>query len=245
MKKKFNKRRAVAAAVAASTLALLTGCGSASNAPAPAPVGPAVAGIGGGCVPINQTSQINFQITGMYIGSQQMGDMRVLAGLIPPGDQLAGTNAQYGTMIVSPTPIPQTGYPLAQFQGQRVDGTTIQLSVTAPNGAVPTTNPYQVAVNSTYNASGVINVSPTIQNLLVQTALGSTGLGVMPGFSSPGYYPYGQGQTAMPQVCVSNLAFSLQRTLASYANWLYLGNVYFYLNGGVFQGGQHGLAINF
>lgn len=262
MKTKFNKRNWVAVATAASSLALLTGCGSSGGTPAPPPAAVVPGfGVGGGCVPINTTSMIPFTMTGMYIGSERAGDMRVLGGMIPPGDQLA--SGTYGvTTLMNGGVVQPQGYTLANFQGRRVDGTTINLSVTSANGAVPQQQyPYGGYPNTgypttgtsptgQYNATGSIQVSTFIQQLLIQTAIGSTGYGINQPIlnQQPGTYTqypaYNGGQ-----ICVSNIAISLQRTLSSntqYPNWLYLGQVYFYLSGGATgTGGQHGLAINF
>jgi hypothetical protein len=266
MKTKFNKRNMVAAAIAASSLALLSGCGSGGGTPVPPPPVAPGYGIGGGCVPINTTNTIPFTMTGMYIGSEQAGDMRVLGGMIPPGDQLA--TGTYGvTTLMNGGMVQPQGYNLANFRGARVDGTTISLSVTSANGAVPQQYPqqgypyggypntgYPTVGNSPtgqYNATGYIQVSQFIQQLLIQTAMGSTGYGInqpilnqQPG-TYPGQYPVYNGG----QICVNNVAISLQRTLSSntqYPNWLYLGEVYFYLSGGATgSNGQHGLAINF
>lgn len=257
MKQKFNKRRWVAAAIAASSLALLTGCGQNGNNNVAPPPGVSAPGlIGGGCVPINSTTTIPFSVTGMYIGSEAARDMRVLAGTIPAGDKLA--TGTYGIVALNNGGMVQPqGYNLATFQGRRVDGTTISLSVSAAGGAMaPQQYPQQypttgISPTGQYNATGYIQVSPFIQQLLIQTATGSSGYGInqpilnqypgtYPSTQYPGQYPNGA------QICVSNVALSLQRTLASYANWLYMGEVYFYLSGGATgSNGQHGLAINF
>jgi hypothetical protein len=262
MKPRFDKKLIVAA-LTISSLALLTGCGQSPGNPAPPPAAaPGANGIGGGCVPINTTTMISYTATNMYMGNPQTGDMRVLAGIIPPGDALASGGTTYGTMTVMPgttTPPPQTinaGY-LGSFQGQRVDGTTINLTAvsatpvtnTYPSGyGYPGYSPYgNYPANGMVNATGYINVSPFIQSLLMQTAMGSTtGFGSPIINTAPGTYPtgYPYPNVNTSQICVSNLAFSLQRTLPSYANWLYQGTVYFYLSGGV-QNGQHGLALNF
>ncbi len=253
MKTKANKRM-IAAVLAASTLALLTGCGQAQNGGSVAPGAAGVAGIGGGCVPINTTTMIGFTATNMYMGNPVTNDMRVLAGPIPAGDALASGGTTYGTMIVTPgniaAPVTSAYGTLGTWQGQRADGTTI--SLTASSAVAPvtgyTTGYSNWPANGTVNATGYINVSSFIQSLLIQAAYGtSTGFGTSIGTTYPGSYPTGYpagyGTTAS-QICVSNVALSLTRTNSSFSNWLYQGTVYFYLSGGV-ANGQHGLALDF
>jgi hypothetical protein len=251
-----SNKRIIALVLAASSLAVLTGCGAAPNNGAVAPGAAGIAGIGGGCVPINTTTMIGFTATNMYMGNPQTNDMRVLAGIIPPGDALASGGTNYGTMIVQPgniaAPVISTGS-LGSYQGQRVDGTTIQMNVSSAIAPVaqtgyPYNNGYSAwPANGMVNAQGYIQVSSFIQSLLMTTAVGgSTGFGTSIGNTAPGTYPtgYPAGYGTTTQICVSNLAISLQRTNSSYANWLYQGTVYFYLSGGV-TNGQHGLALNF
>ena len=267
MKTSFDKKMIVAV-LTISSLALLTGCGSSPAAPAPPPpAAPAgVGGIVGGCVPINTTTTLGFNAMNMYMGSQQTGDMRVLGGIIPPGDSLASGGTPYGTMTVTPGNIapppvnPGFGGSLGTFQGQRVDGTSISMTVTSstpqavpPPGGYPGGYPGGIYPNAypasgQVNATGYIQVSQFIQSLLIQTAIGSSyGFGNPILNNQPGQYPTGTPYQANQQICVSNIALSLQRTLPSTvpANWLYLGTIYFYINGGQLQGGQHGLALNF
>lgn len=85
---RINKKK-VATVLAISGLALLTGCGSSSNNGSVSGVPGAVVGAGG-CIPITSLASnmaIGFTATGMYAGNPQSGDMRVLAGQIPYGDQ--------------------------------------------------------------------------------------------------------------------------------------------------------------
>ena len=253
MNKKFNQRL-IAATIAASTLALLSGCGSSSGSSSAPAAGSSVAGgVVGGCVPINTTNVIPFTATGMHVGAPGSGDPMVIGGMIPPGDSntTAGT---FGTMALAAggqvtQPYGSYGYG-GTYQGQRVDGTTVSLTVTSATNAVPVNNspglPYNTTIPSTVNATGYIQVSSFIQNLLVQTAMGTTsGFGSPILNTTPGSYP-GAYPTANTQICVSNLGISLQHGVGSYSNWLYLGSIYFYLSGGAFaSGGQHGLALNF
>jgi hypothetical protein len=259
---KFNiNKRVVQTALAVGSLTLLSGCGSSNNAPPPPAA--AIGGIGGGCVPITTTNMIGFTATNMYLGNPATGDPRVLAGIIPPpGDENA--SGTYGTMMVNPGNVmppvqTQFGAPVT-FQSQRVDGTSITLSVTqamAPGapGSYPGSgypyNSYPYSVSGQVNATGYIQLSSFLQQLLIQTATGNYGgsngiISPMPG-SYPGGYPNTYPQANLQQICVSNLAFSLQRTNASYANWLYLGYVYFYLSGGAYgaANGMHGLQVYF
>jgi hypothetical protein len=253
MKKVFNKRKLVAIAIAASSLALLSGCGSGGNS-APVVPPPAVNpgqqgyGPGGGCIPINQTSQIPFTVTGMFIGNHT--DMRVVAGQVPPTDPNARGMTGGQLLLVGNGYMQQQGYQLASFQGSRVDGTTLQLTVTAGNGYTPQPYPYpqqyphSYAANGQYNGVGVINLSPFMQGILAQAAAQVAGGPMLPnpGTYPPGSYPGGYPNGGYPnsgQLCVSNVGISVQRTTASYANWLYMGRVYFYLNGT-----QHGVSID-
>lgn len=254
MKKRFNKRT-IALVLAISSLALLTGCGAASSTGVAVAPGSVLGGIVGGCVPITTTTMIGFQATGMYLGNPSAGDPRVLAGIIPPGDPLA--TGTYGTVGVTPgnfaPPVATTyGAPMT-FQSQRVDGTSLTLSVTSataapmiPTNGYPMGYPYSMPVTGSVNATGYIQISSFVQQLMISMATGGYGnssiFGTFPG-TMPGY-PTGYPGVANTQICVSNVALSLQQTNASFANWLYMGSVYFYLTGGVMNG-QHGLALNF
>jgi hypothetical protein len=249
MKTNLNKKK-IAAVMALSSLALLTGCGSSQNNQAAVP--PPAVGAGGygagGCIPINSTTQIPFTATNMYLGSGQYGDAHVMAGAIP-------YKQAYGQVILggAAAPTAPTGYGYGgQFMGKRVDGTTISLNVTAGGAAVPPTysgypsNGYGTSGNVT--ANGYIQVSPFIQQVLMQSAANSGGYGNT-GFPMPSQYPNQYpnqypagypGGVAGGQACVSNIAIDLQHGTGSYANWLYLGSIYFFVNGT-----QHGLALDF
>ncbi len=242
-------RRKLAAILTIATLAFMTGCGSSSQ-PAPPPPGaapgpaqPGGAYGSGSCVPLNTTSVIGFTANSMYFGTY--GAAQVKAGIIP-------FQQPYGQVILTgpgfqPAPV-NPGYGSAIYTGNRVDGTTITLNVTAGAPQIPG-QPYGQVGN--VNATGFVQISPLVQQVLFQIAGGGTYATPGSYFSYPGQYPgyppqYPQGYppgTYPPggspgQVCLSGLAIDMQHTL--YSNQLYLGTLYFYLNGT-----PHGLALDF
>lgn len=252
MKTRFNKKK-IAAVLVISSLALLTGCGKSADSGAAG----VVPGLGagnpygvGGCVPISSSTQIPFTATNMYFGNSQMGDMRVMAGNIP-------YKQAFGQVMIggglAPVTTPYGGYGgSGQFRGQRVDGTTISLSLTSggTTGAYPGYPPSGgYGATGNVSATGTIQVSPFIQSVLMQAAASASGYGGNLGFPTPSQYPTqypgqypGQaypGQTGIAgQNCISSLAIDLQHTISS--QWLYLGSIYFFVNGT-----QHGLALDF
>ncbi|MGK5082144.1 hypothetical protein WDW37_02480 [Bdellovibrionota bacterium FG-1] len=248
MKRKLNPRKIAATALVVSSLALLTGCGKSpdntappSAVPAPiAPALPAPLAAATGCVPLNATTMIPFTITGMYFDQA-----RVKAGAIP-------YQQAFGTVLVGGA-APVAATPGSQFRGQRVDGTSITMDLQSTGAAVPgaappipgySYNPMGTGMGmgvGNVNASGMIQLSTQIQQMLIQIAAGSTGM-PMTGFPMPGQipgYPQAYPQAAPTgQTCVSGLALDLQHTISS--QWLYLGSIYFFVNGQ-----QHGLALDF
>jgi hypothetical protein len=254
MKSGINKQK-IAVLIAFSSLALLTGCGKSpeSTAPTVGGVPGMINGYAAGCVPIATTTLIPFTATNMFLG---MYDTHVRAGAAPGGQP-------YGTVILGGAPVVPTyaNSGMIQYQGQRVDGTSIQLNVTSPyaqnTGYPPAPGYTPTAQSPTVNATGTIQLSTQIQQLLLQIAQ-SSGAGSYgnyypgaynnPGNFGPGLpnqqwtgqYPTVPANTA--QTCLSGLAIDLQHGAPdlSYARWLYMGKIYFYLNGQ-----QHGLALDF
>lgn len=277
---KRNKQRRIATAVALfgtlATGALISGCGSKSSSPVasvPGPVAPGVPGVGAGCIPINQP--IPFTGTNNYFSW-----VNIVGGQIPPnvqsqfrgqaqGAMIVGGNAAGGpygrqgpdgsiSLNVTPAGTQLGGiYPAPgqQYPGYGVpQGYPSQYPTnpTAPAGYYPPTgyNPYFGQAPGQANVTGVIQISPAVQNQIYATM--SQRLGINAGMPYPGtgypsnyggYYFPGQpgtypGQTPgypqqpyMPstaqQICVSGISMDL----GHYYNIVYNGSVYLYLNG--------------
>jgi len=248
MKSRSTKKK-IALVLAASGLAVLTGCGSSPGTPAAAGVA-GVAGIGGGCVPINTTSTIGFTATNMYMANPVSSTtLAVLAGLIPGGDALVSGGGTYGTMTVMPTtgayPVTAGVQTIGTYQGYRVDGTTISMTVSSATPPTAYGSGYgsysNFPASGLVNATGTIQLSPFMQSVLMQTALGTSTYGNSIGYGVNGIPNSNYAALATTQICVSNLAISMLTTLQ---NQLYQGYAYVYLTGGVMNG-QHGIAIDF
>jgi hypothetical protein len=219
------KKGKLATALAISTIALLSGCGS-SGSNNPAVPGSNIIGYTtqctasgcvqvpiygtGGCVPLSQP--IYFGGSGATIAYPGM----IGAGTIPYG-------GQYGTLSVSASPI-------SVAAGQTVTsvsaGSQLTLSLTSGGG-------YGYSSGSNASVSGSLQLSPAIQQQIAYYNQGigsySGQTGYAPFMGQPGYY----GQQS--QVCVSGIALQgyLYQTLPAFT-----GTAFLYLNNT-----QHGWAL--
>jgi hypothetical protein len=182
------------------------------------------------CVPITGAElTIPVSATDLYIGDASVGDLRVLAGSIPSGDQIAG-GGTYGKVSLHDgfeSLAPRKG--IGHFMGRRIDGTSIDLTIHPADNR----SSADASKANRYAATGTLHISPVMAALLLQAGqarnqFGLTGTGVS------------NAVTHETRVCVDRIALSLNRTMSSYADWLYLGTVYFYMNGS-----NSGLAIDF
>lgn len=176
------------------------------------------------CIPFGST--ISFTASAVYVGNAANGDQRVIAGDIPAGDALV-VSGSYGAVSLTGGTASSPGSQVVKLAGQRVDGTILEVDVHAPASVINGTNS-GTAAPTRFDSSGTIQLSPFIQQMLIQKAKNPQS-------------GYGLGYGTAPEItlsaessqlaCVSKIAISMQRTLSSYSNTLYLGTVYFYLNG--------------
>jgi len=233
-----KKKRLVLALTVASTLALLTGCGTGSST-GPYPPGGVpqpLPGLPAGCAPI--TSPVGFTASNIYFSWSS-----VIGGILPNNGQSVGQVIVGGAAAGGP------------YQRSGVDG-SISMNITPMNTAQPTygtsysTGYYGGTATQTANATGIVTISPQVQQQIMM-AYGGTSGSYYPTYGTsyptsypstyPSTYPGTMPMTQMPtmggqQVCVSGIAFNL----GHYGTTLYGGNVFLYLNGT-----QRGYALYF
>jgi hypothetical protein len=256
MKKNLNKKK-VAAVLAVSTLALLTGCGSSNNNGNVAGVpGAGTGGYPGGCMPLTSMQAIGFQATNASFSAT---DERLKAGYIPadafdfhPSPETVGTVIVSGAAIASPPPGiggAATVYGMSQYTGS-----SFQATITPP--IAPTAGNYPT-MYGTVNISGSITIPAMLQQYLMMVSgngfygMGGIGYPQFPGQNFPGSVPqypvpYGSPYTnpypnQTSSICVSGIAVNLQQLGGYNSTQLGMGAVYLYFNGQT----QHGIALPF